>query len=190
MELEMRNTIIEKATESLRLYGVKGTSMDSVAASVCVSKRTLYELFFSKADLVNDCVGYLLRRVESDIKSMSTEQPMRALVDINCYLKELCNSFCPTLWRDVKRSSSIVTEIESFYNCSVKVLLGELLERLVAQGEVDSRSDLQLFVGFLTQHLRTSVVEATDADLFRYNIITHLAGICTDSGRKELKKIQ
>jgi len=50
--METRNKIIEKASELFLVMGVKNITMDQIASEAGVSKRTIYELFKDKDDLV------------------------------------------------------------------------------------------------------------------------------------------
>ncbi|MEA5126561.1 MAG: TetR/AcrR family transcriptional regulator [Proteiniphilum sp.] len=46
--MELNERIIEKAGELFRKYGIKNVSMDEIASSMGISKRTLYENFKNK----------------------------------------------------------------------------------------------------------------------------------------------
>jgi AcrR family transcriptional regulator len=50
--MDIRERIIEGASQLFRLYGVKSVTMDSLASQVGVSKRTIYEVFSDKDDLL------------------------------------------------------------------------------------------------------------------------------------------
>lgn len=56
----MKQQIIEKATEYFLLYGFKSFTMDDLAKKMGMSKKTLYEYYASKNDLVDACVEYAL----------------------------------------------------------------------------------------------------------------------------------
>lgn len=53
---ELRDRIIAKATESFTTHGIKSITMDDVAASLSISKRTLYEIFQDKETLLRECI--------------------------------------------------------------------------------------------------------------------------------------
>ena len=52
--MDARERIIEGAAESFSAYGVKAVTMDSIARSVGVSKRTIYEIFSDKEELLRN----------------------------------------------------------------------------------------------------------------------------------------
>lgn len=54
--MELRDRIITVATESFTANGIKSITMDDIAASLGISKRTLYEVFRDKESLLVECV--------------------------------------------------------------------------------------------------------------------------------------
>lgn len=46
---ELRERIIQTAVESFSAHGIKSITMDDIAASLGISKRTLYEVFPTKS---------------------------------------------------------------------------------------------------------------------------------------------
>ena len=50
--MELKERIIEKAGDLFRQYGIKNVSMDEIASSIGISKRTLYENFKDKEDIL------------------------------------------------------------------------------------------------------------------------------------------
>ena len=54
--LELRNKIIRTASQAFRSNGIKCITMDEIAASLSMSKRTLYEIFEDKETLLRECI--------------------------------------------------------------------------------------------------------------------------------------
>ena len=46
--VELKDRIIETASEAFTTHGIKSITMDDIAASLGISKRTLYEVFSEK----------------------------------------------------------------------------------------------------------------------------------------------
>jgi TetR/AcrR family transcriptional regulator, cholesterol catabolism regulator len=59
--MELRERIIEGAEELFRTYGIKSVTMDSLANELGVSKRTIYEIFSDKDDLL---IAVLIRMAQ------------------------------------------------------------------------------------------------------------------------------
>ena len=54
--MEIRDRIIDKSSE-LFIHGIKSVSMDEIATSLGISKRTLYENFKDKEDILLSCIN-------------------------------------------------------------------------------------------------------------------------------------
>ena len=52
----MRNRIKEKATELFRRYGIRSITMDEIAAQLSVSKKTIYQFYADKDELVEEVI--------------------------------------------------------------------------------------------------------------------------------------
>jgi len=52
----IRERIIQQATDLFSLYGIKNVSMDDLASSLGISKRTIYQNFKNKEDILKSCI--------------------------------------------------------------------------------------------------------------------------------------
>lgn len=57
--MDLKTTILENSLELFLQRGCKAVTMDDVARENGISKRTLYEYFTDKYDLLEQCIGYL-----------------------------------------------------------------------------------------------------------------------------------
>ena len=62
--MEIREKIIEEATKQFLIYGIRNVTMDSIAAALGISKRTVYENFKDKNELVYVCLDTLAAQNE------------------------------------------------------------------------------------------------------------------------------
>ena len=53
---ELRERIIDTAVEAFSAHGIKSITMDDIATSLGISKRTLYEVFSDKETLLEECI--------------------------------------------------------------------------------------------------------------------------------------
>ena len=58
--MEMKERIKQKADELFRGYGIKSITMDEIASRLGVSKKTIYQFFADKDELVDEVVADLL----------------------------------------------------------------------------------------------------------------------------------
>ena len=60
--MEIRDRIKQKADELYRRYGVKSVTMDEIALQLSVSKKTIYQSFSDKNELVDVLLLYSISR--------------------------------------------------------------------------------------------------------------------------------
>ena len=53
---QARKTVLEMATKLFHTQGIKNVTMDDISHRLSMSKRTLYQLFSDKEDLLLACV--------------------------------------------------------------------------------------------------------------------------------------
>jgi TetR/AcrR family transcriptional regulator of autoinduction and epiphytic fitness len=74
-----RESIVQAAIAEFRANGFEATSMDKVAATAEVSKRTLYNHFASKEDLFAEILNQLWQRAAAQVDlAYQADQPLRA----------------------------------------------------------------------------------------------------------------
>lgn len=58
--MEIRDRIKNKADELFRRYGIKSVTMDDIASQLGVSKKTIYQSFSDKSELVDEVIVNLI----------------------------------------------------------------------------------------------------------------------------------
>ena len=59
--MEVRDKIVEKAGELYMQYGIRTVTMDDIASQLSISKKTIYQFFKDKGELVNTVAGIHLK---------------------------------------------------------------------------------------------------------------------------------
>ena len=67
----MKDTILEKSKELFLRNGFKTVGMDDIAQSLHISKKTIYQYFPSKEDLVKATLDYVYNLAFSKIAEIS-----------------------------------------------------------------------------------------------------------------------
>lgn len=84
-----REAIIQAAISEFRSHGFEITSMDKIAATAGVSKRTVYNHFPSKEELFAEILNQLWARIIAEPSvSYNREQPLRE--QLRQMLREKC----------------------------------------------------------------------------------------------------
>ncbi len=105
MLMEIRERIIEGAAELFKTYGIRSVTMDSIAGHLGMSKRTIYEVFSDKDELL---LGVLRRMAEKqkDAFSRTLNSSENAIVAIFKLLemsRDHFQSMSPAFQADLKK---------------------------------------------------------------------------------------
>ena len=60
----MRNKILETSSDKFIQFGFKSITMDDIATTLTISKKTIYEHFDNKTDLVDACVDFVFDEID------------------------------------------------------------------------------------------------------------------------------
>lgn len=83
--------------------GLKSTTMDHVAASLCMSKRTLYEIFGSKSEMLKEVIGDMERQSQEFFTKTFSEADnvMDAFIKVFKYNRDLMGKVNIAFYRDM-----------------------------------------------------------------------------------------
>lgn len=84
----MEEQIVQKSSEMFLSIGFKTVTMDDIANELGISKKTLYQYFSNKNDLVYSCAMYLFDFIESGVDQIcaKSQNPIEELYEIKNYV--------------------------------------------------------------------------------------------------------
>lgn len=190
----LRRKIIETAAGCFLKYGIKNTSMDFVSAVLHISKRTLYQFFSGKCDLLEASVALRLKasrkRIERQCEQSST---IEAIVCMNYGAYAFSKIFYPAFRKDVIKYTRVLSLFDKEYRIPLCEICSELFddakEMRLMLPESNFKLAFRFFENTLLTVLSASCDEGQQAEAYSNAILTYLAGICTDEGRKRLNNI-
>jgi TetR/AcrR family transcriptional regulator, cholesterol catabolism regulator len=192
--MEVKDRIQEKATELFMRYGVKSITMDEIASQLGVSKKTIYQYFADKDELVNAVIEWELNGSETDCLAsivhaenaiheefLVQDMMLESLQELNPVALHDMEKFHPAAFQKfVQHKNSFVLKMvannlqngirEELYRPEIRV-------DIMSKFRVDS-----IFLGLSTQYLvGTSYTQAEwQQELFKH----YLLGISTSKGHK------
>lgn len=104
-ETDIKGKIVAGAEELFMRYGVRSISMDDIARHLSVSKKTLYQHFADKDDLVETVTRHLLEknyRQCEDIR-LGSDNPVEELARISIWMKKSMEEINPTMLFDLQK---------------------------------------------------------------------------------------
>ncbi len=190
--MEIKDRIIDKAEELFLQYGIKNISMDELASSTGVSKRTIYENFKDKEDVLQTLLLKLKSERNKELEKFISDE--YNVVEVFIKIIEIQNSL-PII------NNRFVQDIYKYYPRIAKnlqenmrkntVFLQDFLKKGIEQGYV--REDLNIAVtAFLVEESNYTYIRATYleqppfsfSELFYTMMINFVRGILTEKGIK------
>ena len=86
---ELRERIIDTAVEAFSAHGIKSITMDDIATSLGISKRTLYEVFSDKETLLEECILKGQKEGDEFLKNVLATSGNVLEVLLKCYQRSI-----------------------------------------------------------------------------------------------------
>lgn len=104
-ETDIKEKILNGAEELFMRYGVRSISMDDIARHLAVSKKTLYQHFADKDELVLDVTRHMLEQNFKECESIRkvAENPIEELATISLWMKKSMEEINPTMLFDLQK---------------------------------------------------------------------------------------
>ena len=102
---EQKQHIIEIAFAQFRQYGFKNITMDDISRSAGVSKKTLYELFSDKDELVLESVKFMLNQnqCETDLAMNASKHAVEQIVHVLNLMEKMVRGLNMVCYMDLQR---------------------------------------------------------------------------------------
>ncbi len=194
----IRTRIVDAAGDKFLSMGFSKVTMDEVCAAVGISKRTMYQYFRSKDDLVDAVIEWLIFRVAGRVQEIMTspEDFAGKLCDLWVMLGELLSRFSrqmqedlrrfrPDLWKklDETRREKILTHF--------KALVSEGVRLGFVRADVNKDILVYLYLGAVQATVNPEVLvqNSFSADEAVKTILrVILDGVLTDEARGEFRR--
>jgi AcrR family transcriptional regulator len=147
MANDVREMVIAEARRLFFQYGFRKVSMDEIASTLRMSKKTLYALFRAKDDLIRTVVGTILEPNLGRITSLiQNEKTVSGFFSGSiAVFHEIAQAISEPMISDMRTMPDIWREVETRRQ---KVLLGlrKVLERGKRNGEIRPDLHIDLFL--------------------------------------------
>lgn len=192
-KLELRNRILKAAMTEFLHKGVKSVKMDDIANTLAISKRTLYEIYSNKEELLLEAVRIHEQEFNDHMLQYSLDKNHNVMdIIIEFYKKKLLDiaDVSPLFLVELRKYKQVVEYLEK-QNTERHNNALLFFHRGVKEGFF--RSDLNFDIILKTSS--ASVNYAMETQMYKNYSITaimhntiflYLRGICTTKGIKEL----
>lgn len=197
--METREKILAKASEMLLSLGIRNVTMDLLSESLGMSKRTIYEHFRNKEELVIESIHFIIVENNKELLEIieSSENVVEAIYLITLRQEQYRREFPKDFVEDIKKYFPLVQA--SFFSnkdrlkqfsASYTLLEKGLKEEIFCK---DLRIDLvDNFIHEIISMIHTSdrirLLKPSDREVACSIFIPYLKGICTAKGLKLMDK--
>ncbi|RYF80364.1 MAG: TetR/AcrR family transcriptional regulator [Chitinophagaceae bacterium] len=196
--MEPKERIIERSHELFNKYGIRSVSMDDIAAQLGMSKKTLYQHFTDKEELVDACFGGVLEhhRHQCMADQQNADNPIHEMFLALDMMQEMFAEMNPSVLFDLQKyHPAAFKKFQEFKYSFLYKVISSNLERGISDELY--RADIDIDV--LARLRIESVMLPFNSDLFPQNrtqlvhieqqIFEHfLFGLATTKGLKLIQK--
>ena len=191
---EQMQYIVRRATEMFIEQGIKAVRMDDIAHELSISKRTLYEMFSDKRELMQACLNYHVSTTNCELMNSLAKAEnvieeifliIRAAYRENEHsrmFRQSINKYYPDLFEPFSRSQSKIAS-EHFRS---------MLRRGLEEGAFRSDTNVEfteaMFVMMINGVVSSSQLMlpegVTKQDAMSYVIVNFFRGFSTEQGQR------
>jgi AcrR family transcriptional regulator len=198
ISMETKTRILHGAEELFFKYGIKSVTMDDIAKHLAISKKTIYQFFEDKNELVETLMSVALKKDECEFKQIQTDSE-NVIVEVFNMMKHMGNMFSkinPNIFYDLQKyHPNAWKQFKVFkHECMAKMVEGSI-ERGIKEGLVRTDINAKVIARLRIEEVEMGLnPEIFPPDKFKMldvqlAMIDHfLHGICTLKGHKLINK--
>ncbi|HLN55254.1 MAG TPA: TetR/AcrR family transcriptional regulator [Bacteroidales bacterium] len=186
--MSTRDRIIEEAAQMFRTYGIRAVTMDMLAAQMGISKRTIYEVFRDKDELLKGVMMWM-----SSMKSQlidrcleSSSNVIEATFMIMDIMMEHYKKMSPAFKLDMKKHHNDMikfnADIDSLPQSDSKQILIEGVKQGVFRSDLDIDLTDRCLRGMTKMNEKEIPEDFDNEDMIRNFFVNYLRGISTQKG--------
>ena len=184
----VRENIIEQASTLFHQRGIRNVTMDDIAHAMTMSKRTLYQIFTDKEQLLLACVENHEHEMQQTLEQIfhNTDNVLSFLLRVfGCKMKEL-DEVQSAFYADIHKFPKVVAHIKAHQKAqedeSVK-FLNKGIEQGMFRSDVNFRIVARQLAANFDSVVRNGLVdEYSQREIFVNTVIPYIRGCATLKG--------
>ena len=197
---EIREQIVETAQQLFIEHGIKDVKMDDIAAQLSISKRTIYELFNDKEQLLREVLELQNKKMRENGKETirSSKHILEIILKLYNLHFELLKKVNSKFFAELSKYPEICKEKQSKEKQNAKKFCA-WMEMGRQQGLFREDADFEILVFILKRDLATILeakMQTGHSDLKKYTpdelgrklILFYLRGISTSKGQEIIEE--
>lgn len=195
---EQKELIVKSAFQQFKQYGFKSVTVDDIARTAGISKKTLYELFANKDELVHESVKYMIQ-CQQCLFDATVEKKYNAieqLIQLISIMEEMIQGMNIVAYMDLQRYYP--KAFQYLENHRHQHMLRDIVTNLrqgIEEGLYRSNIDVEIISRFRMESammiFHSAMYTGSKQDLVKVNneIFAHyMYGLATAKGHKLIEK--
>ena len=196
--MEVKDRILWKADELFNRYGIRSVSMDDIAAQLGMSKKTLYQYYTDKDELVNAVFTTIMEqnREQCGKDRQRAENPVHEVFLAFDMVSEMFANMNPAVLYDMEKyHPTTYKKFKEYKNVFLYQMIRTNIERGIEQDLYRDEIDVDI----LTRYRIHSIMLSFNSEVFPSNrthlvhieqqLVEHfLYGLATQKGQKLIQK--
>ena len=188
----MKSKIINKAIDMFMEIGFKTLTVDDIASEMCISKRTIYEHFHKKHNLVEAATMHLFEKISNGIDEISAlnKNPIEELFVIkNFVMENLKNESTSPIYQLKKYYPQIYESLMDRQFNKMDICVLENLKKGIKQRFYRDDINLRLISRFYFAGINSirdaelfNPIQFSNIEVQKAYLEYHLRAICTQKG--------
>jgi len=199
-KMDNRDRIIEGAAELFRTYGIKSVTMDSLASQLGISKRTIYEVFSDKDELLEGVLQWMSEKQNEMVKRIldESENAIAAIFRMLEISRDHFQNMSPAFLADLKKyhNDVLLKKVDSNempdYRSNIQVIERGIREKLFRKDlnpELINRCLYSLARSTMDNKLYP-FEQYSRQEVIKNVFITYIRGISTPEGLNLINKLE
>lgn len=189
----LKEQILMVAFNLFSQYGIKGVSMDDIARTAAVSKRTLYGFFDDKESLLMEGLAKTYKNLFTFLSKVESG-PLTSIDIVLLMYEEFMKRpplVSPKFYDDLKKFPKALETRETERTKMIAAYM-RLYKRGVKEGVFQTGINFGILALLVKEQLKItplpeSFSKHSCSEVYETVLITFLRGICTDKGREVLE---
>jgi TetR/AcrR family transcriptional regulator, cholesterol catabolism regulator len=190
--MDYKQRIIEEAAEMFRTYGIRAVTMDMLSSQMGISKRTIYEVFSDKDELLTGVLKWMtVRQREIMEKTLDeSDNVIEAIFKILNIMMDHFKNMSPAFQMDMKRlHHTVMNKLEGMNDLPFVRNNAIIIERGIREGVFRKDIDVEIINKCMLEVAKMSndreifpPDDFPNKDVIRNVYINYLRGISTQKG--------
>ena len=187
--MELPAKIMQVAMREFRRCGVKAVKMDDIASRLSISKRTLYEIFSNKEELLLECVRMQEEAFDSHMAEFGSDgshNSIDIILEFYRYQMQNVSDVSPAFYEELSKYGHVVDFLNKKRikrNANAKAFFANGVSEGYFRKDVDFDIVSQIGAASMEHAMKTKMYEKYGMKDLLHNILfLFLRGLCTAEG--------